>query len=203
MRDASISACKRQPKMKRKSVSLTGANVAITLKFHDLHTRHFGLTKSVASSYAEAAMVCFDRHHVPVVELEIEDKKAKTVATVDWPTVSDQVKAAWNNEIDATEQGASAVALASVEATRGMVAVSRAETLSGSDYYIDAPGAVVVDLETTYRLEISGIDAGDLKQVGYRLNKKIKQAKAGSSNLPAIACVVGFKILKVATDDVS
>ena len=173
------------------------------LKYYDLHNRHHGLSKSVAGSYAEAATVCFDRHHDTAVELEINDRSAISIALVNWPKVTDQTKAAWNNDIDATEAGASAVALAVVEQTRGLVAVSRAETATGADYYIDKPGAQIVDLETSYRLEISGTNAADQRQVSYRLTSKIKQAQKGRSNLPAIACVVGFAVLKVVAEDVS
>ena len=180
-----------------------GENMPTELKYYDLHTRHHGLSQSVAGSYAEAATVCFDRHHQTAVELEIKDNNAIVTTLVNWPKVSDQTKAVWNNNIDATEAGASAIALAAVEQTRGLVAVSRAETATGADYYIDKPGAQIIDLETSYRLEISGTDASDHRQLGYRLTSKIKQSQNGKSNLPAIACVVGFAVLKVAAEDVS
>lgn len=100
-----------------------------------------------------------------------------------------------------TEMGAYALALAAMEHTRGLVAVSRAETRTGADYYLDVPDAEVVDLETSVRLEVSGTDTGDEKVVSARLAQKLKQATAGASNLPAIACVVGFAALSIAAAD--
>jgi hypothetical protein len=52
----------------------------------------------------------------------------------------------------------------------------------------------VEDLESCYRLEISGVDNGDELSIRQRLNQKIRQALDGKSDLPAIATVVGFRI---------
>ena len=173
------------------------------LKFHDLSVRHFGLTPEVSAYYAQAACVCLDRHHTPKVEFRINDNLTISSATAAWPPVGDRIKAAWNNVTDTTEAGAYAIALAAVELSRGLVAIRRAETATGADYYIDKPDAPVVDLETSLRLEISGVDAGNDAEVRRRLKRKLKQARAGNSNLPAIACVVGFAALHIAAMDVS
>jgi hypothetical protein len=171
------------------------------LKFHDLSSRHYGLTDAVSSSYAEAACVCLDRHHSPAVEFAVEDNSVLSTAAASWPSVDARVKAAWNNTIDTTELGACALALAAVEHSRGLVAIRRAETRTGADYYVDKPGSAVDDLETSFRLEVSGVDSGTSDAVRYRLNQKIKQTKAGNSNLPAIACVVGFAALRISAAD--
>lgn len=172
------------------------------LKFHDLSTRHFGLTDAVSESYTEAAYVCLARHHTPEVRFQINDNSKISNAIVAWPPVNVRAKAAWNNNTDATEAGAYAVALAAVEHSRGLVAISRAETATGADYYVDEASTPVDDLETSFRLEISGVDAGNQADVERRLVNKVKQAQAGNSNLPAIACVVGFAALQIATADV-
>ena len=74
-----------------------------------------------------------------------------------------------------------------------MVAVRRAETKTGADYYIALQGGPMQDLEDCLRLEVSGVDAGPESTVNRRLKDKLAQAAAGSSNLPAMAGVVGFK----------
>lgn len=89
------------------------------------------------------------------------------------------------------------LALASVE-LEGLVAVRRAETGSGADYYIAAPGIPSDDLEDCLRLEVSGVDRGDESTVYLRLRQKIQQTLSGSSSLPAIAAVVGFRSRVVA-----
>lgn len=74
-----------------------------------------------------------------------------------------------------------------------MVAVRRAETRTGADYYIGLVDRDLEDLENCLRLEVSGTDLGK-SEVKKRLIKKLEQAKQGNSNLPALAAVVGFKV---------
>jgi hypothetical protein len=179
------------------------------LKFQNLHTRHIGLTEPISLSLAEAAFVLLDANHSnsPVLfdlydhKKVIETKIDVIIQTeVSWPEVTPRQKSAWNNANDRVEDGASALALAAVEMQRNLVAVSRAETKSGSDYYLSVGGSEVVDLETATRLEVSGTEKGNSSVVNQRLAQKIKQTESGQSNLPAIACVVGFqvKIIKMA-----
>jgi hypothetical protein len=110
---------------------------------------------------------------------------------------------AWANNIDATESGAYGVSLAAVEAERKLVAVRRAETLTGADWYVAPEGTTPDDLENCLRLEVSGVDSGGQSVVETRLKQKIEQARKGKSNLPAIASVVGFKERIVAIQTVS
>ena len=91
------------------------------------------------------------------------------------------------------EAGAYACALAAVELSDGLVAVHRAETRTGADYYIAAAGRALEDLEDCLRLEVSGVDRGEPSAVNQRLKEKLAQAAAGASNLPAMAGVVGFR----------
>lgn len=173
-----------------------------SIEFHNLAERHFGLTPALSESIAEAARVCLDRHHVPVVVFELSDQGVATKFDVDWIVADQRTQYAWRNKIDATEAGAYALALAGVEAVRGLVAVCRAETLTGSDYYLDVRGSDPEDLESCVRLEVSGVDAGNLSVIKGRLVQKVEQAENGTSNLPAVACVVGFRELKILMQNV-
>ena len=92
--------------------------------------------------------------------------------------------------------------IAGVEHVRGQVALRRAETGTGADYYIGDPDADAEDLEDCIRLEISGVDKGDLDVISARLRSKIEQANRGDSNLPAVAGVVGFAHKIVIISDV-
>ena len=82
-----------------------------------------------------------------------------------------------------------------VELIDGLVAVGRAETETGADYYLASCGATpdIEHLDDCLRLEVSGVDRGPESVVNQRLREKLKQASAGDSNLPAMAGVVGFK----------
>ena len=163
------------------------------LPLQNLAERHDGLTEPIAESFAEAARVCLDRHHESPVDFAIDNSGEKTDAVTEWETPDDRMRRAWANEIDTTEFGAYACALAAVELSKGLVAVRRAETKTGADYYVAPVGSPADDLENCIRLEVSGVDRGPSSAVAQRLNAKLEQAAAGQSNLPAMAGVVGFR----------
>jgi hypothetical protein len=170
------------------------------IHIEDLQGRHPGLTPGTALAYREAAEVCFARHHSPPTDLSV-DHNSQITAVAQWNLPDDRTKRGWANETDATEAGAYCVALATIEVTGELVAISRAETRTGADYYIAPKGTQPTDLEAAYRLEVSGIDEGDASSVKTRLNQKIKQALRGRSSLPAIAAVVSFSSANVAIAD--
>lgn len=162
-----------------------------TLPLADMHKRHYGLTPGIAETYYEAARICLDRHHKPPEKFELQDDGNESVVYVEWLTCDKRERAAYNNNIDATEMGAYACAIAAVEVSRGMYTVMRAETLTGADYYVAPSGYSADDIEDCYRLEVSGTD-GERAAVTTRLKRKVQQVRDGQSNLPALAAVVGF-----------
>lgn len=172
------------------------------LPLFELSKRHTGLTQAVSSAFIEAAGVCLDRHHTPPITFLLMNGDRSTQTQVDWTKPDQRTRNAWANESDATRDGAYACALAGVELAYSMVAIRRAETLTGADYYIGKLGQVFNGLEDCLRLEVSGIDKGSDATVIRRLKKKVEQAAAGKSNLPAMACVVGFQVKKIVLQSV-
>jgi hypothetical protein len=168
------------------------------LRLEGLHQRHPGLTQALGQSYSEAAFVCLSRHHQPPVTVSLEYAGNNQLRVVNFTVPDERMRNAHANEIDATETGAYGVSLAAVEAVAGLVAVRRAETLTGADWYIAEVGTDIEDLESCIRLEVSGVNAGVSSDINRRLREKVAQAARGKSNLPAIAAVVGFKVLEVA-----
>ena len=158
-----------------------------------MEQRHIGLTKPIADSYTEAAGVCLDRHHESPAAFALRRNGLRSATVVAWPRPDARARGAWANATDATEAGAYACALAAVELTDGLVAVRRAETLTGADYYVAPLGNSPDDLEECLRLEVSGVDRGPERVIEQRLGAKLAQAAAGNSNVPAMAGVVGFK----------
>ena len=163
------------------------------LAIRDMEQRHTGLTKAIADSCAEAASVCLDRHHEPPTVFDLDASGKQSSATVRWPAPDERTRRAWANDIDATEFGAYACILAAIELAAGRVAVRRAETMTGADYYVACPGEAADDLENCLRLEISGVDRGSLATATRRLAQKLDQLARGAGNLPAMAGVVGFE----------
>ena len=170
------------------------------LLIQDLDARHPGLTTGVALGFREAAEVCLDRHHSPPTVLTA-DRGKQMNAIADWQSPDERTKHAWANEIDTTEAGAYCVALAAIELTDDLVAVRRAETHTGADYYVAPRGTSPGDLEEAFRLEVSGMDEGNQTSVKTRLRQKLEQTARGRSSLPAIAAVVAFSPPQVAIAD--
>lgn len=169
------------------------------LSLDGMDQRHKALTPPIAGAYKEAAEVCLSRHHPSPLEVTLSDNGEETPGEVIWSPPDSRTLGAWANTIDATEFGAYACVIAAVEVIRGLFAIRRAETLTGADYYIGPPEAGENDLEDCLRLEVSGVDAGDRRDVNKRLLQKVRQASAGKSSLPALAGVFGFyaKLLMV------
>lgn len=168
------------------------------LKLIDLHERHPGLTPALGNAFLEAACVCWSRHHQSPVIVSVNNQDKDVLRIINFPDPDERTRNAHANEIDATEAGAYATSLAAVEDLLGLVAVSRAETLTGADWYVAPIGTMIEDLEGCIRLEVSGVSGGSNTEVKKRLREKVAQAERGKSNLPAIASVVGFKALQIA-----
>ena len=167
------------------------------LPLHDLSARHYGLIEPIAGNCEAAARVCLDRHHSSPVHINIRAKAVERSATITWEKADDRTRGALNNRIDTTEMGAYGCVIAAVELTQGIYTVRRAETETGADYYVAPPGMGIEDLEGCFRLEVSGISKGSDKAVEHLLFSKMEQTKRGNSNLPAIAGVIGFEVLRI------
>jgi hypothetical protein len=162
------------------------------LPLQNMDERHKGLLPSTAANYLDAARVCLDRYYVPPQEFDVLNDAVKCQVMADWQTTDERCRDAWANQDDATRDGAYACALATVELLRGFVAIRRAETRTGADYYVAPVGQILEDLEGCFRLEVSGTDLS-VSEVKRRVRDKINQTVQGNSNLPALVCVVGFR----------
>lgn len=164
------------------------------LPLSNMADRHVGLTEALAESYLEAARVSLDCHHEPPQEFTLRNGSIEKVVLVVWEPPDARCQGAWANRDDATRDGAYACAIAAIELSHGLYAVRRAETLTGADYYVAPINKIPDDLEGCLRLEVSGTSLDDVYEVQRRLRVKVKQARDGKSNLPALAVVVGFRV---------
>lgn len=195
-----------------------------TLHYADLDKRHWAIPPETAAEWTQLVRVCLDRHHTPPGR---EDAKASfsslfniaengvaRSARAEWTPPEARTKNAWTNRPnEATDRGACAIALAALEITRNLVAVTPGVKGSGADYRLDHPrddlfdyyisfGESPGDFETAYRVEISGVGHGGESVLMARLKEKMRQLIDGKDNLPALAMVVGFEALKVFVTDV-
>ncbi len=171
------------------------------LPIDDMEQRHEGLTPALANALKEAARVCLDRHHVSPIPIVIRHDDRQMVADVEWEATDERTRGAWRNEKDTTEWGAYACVLAAVEMFHGLVAVFRAETQTGADYYVAPLGADADDIEEHIRLEVSGVNRGNDAAVRRRLREKIEQLARGDDDIPGIAGVIGFRARLILLDN--
>lgn len=165
----------------------------LDLPIDNMSDRHWGLTPGLAQSYLEAARVTLDLFHESPQKFRLNNDRIEGYALVTWVAPDERCRDAYANKDDATRDGAYLFAIAASELVLGWYAIRRAETQTGADYYLAPLGHSAEDLEDTFRLEVSGTRL-DEAEVRRRLNQKVKQARAGKSNLPAIAIVVGFQV---------
>ena len=170
-----------------------------------LHRMHKGVTEALSASYVEAAAVCLNDAGDPPAHLTVQaDGKAHERYLASWPTPTDRIRRSWNNLEDATRDGAYGVALAASECCLGYVAVRRAETKTGADYYLSSMAGSVeaddadLDLEGTLRLEVSGMLRCQTEAaLARRVRQKQRQTERGTSSLPAIVGVVAFDLRRI------
>jgi len=163
----------------------------------DLHKNHPGLTPAICDAFDEAVRVCLSRHHEPPQEIRVAGA-TDSLREINWVLPTARILRGWANRDDATRDGAYPIAIATVEEEFGHVAVARAETLTGADYYLRPASERSNDLERALRLEVSGTDLGGGAIISKRLGQKLEQLRRGRSDIPGIACVVGFKALRIA-----
>lgn len=153
--------------------------------------------------FDSAQRVVLDRHHTPPVPLRVAVLNAGAEAATltehphGWEVSGARTRAGHANTADATRDAAYGVAISAAGAHLNLVALSRAECLTGSDWYLGPPGqpmgAEEDDLERSVKLEVSGVDAGDRSRILERVEQKLTQAEEGDSDLPAVAAVVAFR----------
>jgi hypothetical protein len=167
-----------------------------------LPANHPGLTEAKAATLCAAACVCLDRHHRSPTSIDVHLDAAASRHSMAWaaPTVRD--RNANRNEIDATCEGAYAVALMCLERKLDLVVVGRAEQGSGADWYVAPPGRGLneagepnPDDPAILRLEVGGHD--DRSDLPYKLKLKVRQLQAGASAVPGIAAIIGFKKARI------
>jgi hypothetical protein len=157
-------------------------------RVRQLYRKHFGLTKSLSQAYEEAVCVCLDGGDSPT-RFDVENGETVASRLLLWETPTERERRAWANTIDRVEAAAYGVAIAAIEIELGLVAIGRAHTLSGADYYL-APANGGDYLENAYRLEVSGTTSSEGRRIHERMRQKLQQVARPSN--PSLACVVSF-----------
>ena len=154
-----------------------------------------GLTTSFMNSIAEAAIVCFDdQNHDSGVTLRIEGELNESII-FQWSTeVSFQIKDTWNDLQEATEYGATYLAVLIIHYFTPLKVIKRSRKRTGFDYWLGEKEDENYPFQEKSRLEISGIlQENKRNSVDKRVKEKLNQTKQSDNlNLPAYIVVVGF-----------
>lgn len=155
------------------------------------------ITPEWGGALAQAAGVCLESQgHRQGVLLRVAGYVNNTYP-LDWPLINDQVRRTWADLQEATEYGATAIAVLLVKKEAGYAVVERSAKGTGIDYWLghEAEGP---PFQSKARLEVSGIlsvegsDSDVEKAVAKRVREKRKQTQPSSGSLPAYVVVVEF-----------
>jgi hypothetical protein len=152
------------------------------------------LTPALCADLVEAAVVCLaGKGHVPGVCLQVHER----AVSLAWEAPDPRAKRSRGDPQEATERGATALAIALVRGGTDLDVVERSWKGTGFDYFL----ASSTDGPTFARaacLEVSGILDDDHRIIEQRLRDKVAQVQRGGAGLPGYAVVVGFRTPRAA-----
>jgi hypothetical protein len=169
------------------------------LKLPDIVDRYIpGVTKVQAAQHLEACLVCFDHYsHSSGVNMSLRDNLDEIVC-IEWShVIDDHIRRSWRDMQDATEYGASAIAILLVLHRTEYTIIERGVKGDGFDYWLleneslDEEDPLPIG---TARLEVSGILYAEKdNEIKARVREKKKQTDVSDHlGLPAVIVVVEF-----------
>jgi hypothetical protein len=168
------------------------ANLQNALNLTSLCNGMGGLTSACGAVLAESAAVCLeDRRHVQGVILNLAGE-AEAAYPLNWQPVDEQQRRCHNDLQEATERGASGIAILLIERLTGLTVLERSKKRTGFDYWIGLPGDGSLLFQGKARLEVSGILKGTTSAVASRVKAKLAQVKPTDKEAPAYIAVVEF-----------
>ena len=166
------------------------------LDLNDLGKGLPAITPSWGTAMVEAAAVCLSSEgHEPGVSVSTVGTATQSY-TLTWsPTVNpDQANRSWADTQEATEYGATAIAVLLARAETGYTVVQRSRKGTGFDYWMGEENGGP-PFQHKARLEISGIlhalgDQGAVRRaIAARVSQKVQQVQR-SGTLPAAHVIV-------------
>lgn len=169
----------------------------VMLDLNDLNDGLPGVTPALGSALAHAAAVCLElQGHDQGVPLSVTGDSEKTYRLV-WPEVDDQARRTWADSQEATEKGATAIAMMLIKNDTDYTVVERAAKGTGIDYWLghnqeEPPFQNMARLEVSGILNGGGTDGEVTRAIDRRVREKIKQTLPSSGSLPAFVVVIEF-----------
>ena len=156
------------------------------------------LSPALGNMMAESAAVCLDnRGHLETTVCQCDFEGCAEFDLAGLPVTDEMRHQIYTDLQDATEDGASGIAILLVRHLTGLTAVQRAVKGPGCgfDYWLgpinSAPDTLA--FQDKARLEVSGILNGDEKDVKARVRKKLAQISASDDmQIPGYVAVIEF-----------
>jgi hypothetical protein len=167
----------------------------MNLDLEKLRNGIMGLSPEICSFYMQACTVCLEWHsHKSGIVLHKENN-TKAKFNLVWAKNKDKIKKGWKDMEEATEYGATAIALIMAKKYSGYESVERSAKGTGFDYWLGEDDDLVGIFQNKARLEISGIlEESSNNSLKKRVKSKIKQTeKSKNLGLKAHICVTEFK----------
>lgn len=163
-----------------------------TLQIYELKDQGYVPSPSISKYFAEAASVCLENQgHKQSVVIKVSGE-VNTELKLEWEEVTQQMKDNWADLQEATEYGATGLAILLVQSLTDYRVIQRSPKTTGFDYWLGEKEDVY-PFQKKARLEVSGILQGTRSQINRRLKEKLTQVKkSDATNLPALVVVVEF-----------
>ena len=167
------------------------------LNLNELRNGLPAITPEWGSVLAQVAGVCLEsQSHGQGVPLRVTGHTHGTYNLL-WPRITDQARLTWADLEEATEYGATAIAVLLIKKEFGYAVIERSAKGTGIDYWLghEEEGP---PFQNKARLEVSGIlsvqgSAGDVERaVDKRVREKLKQTQSSGGSLSAYVVVVEF-----------
>ena len=145
----------------------------------------------------EAARVCLaEGGHAHGVQLEVIGDQSIEFQLHWDDELSEQIRNSWSDLQEATEYGATCMALLLVLALTDLTVVRRSVKGTGFDYWLGRKEIEEGTFQECARLEISGILSGNLRTIEKRVKDKLRQTnRSDHLGLPALVIVTEFRTL--------
>lgn len=152
---------------------------------------HPGLSAVVGKCMEEAACLCLEEQgHSSGVALRHKWEKDSWF-TVEWEHGDSKKWSSWDKD-QATEWGASGIAILLIHFLTGLRVIERAQKGDRIDYWLGETHDDDPPFIGTERLEVSGIRKDDESRVMSRVKEKLRRLSLANSELPAIVVVIEF-----------
>ena len=148
------------------------------------------VTSAYGGMLAEAAAVCLEhREHASGAHLTVQGIAAETFE-VHWQAVAEKMRKCWADMQAATEHGAYGIAFLLIIDLTEYTIIERSCKGTGFDYWLGTKQDELFQKKA--RLEVSGILAGEEREIKDRVRQKKKQTDPSDGERPAYIAVIEF-----------